>query len=84
MDLFESLSEVYNPAQEQKVSDRKREILTAIIEANTCSEVRNIVYDNQDFFDDHRFLYKIAHNAMKRIHYLWKEKCKNTEIIYMN
>lgn len=84
MNLLEPFSEVFNPAQEQRVSDRKRQILTDIIEANTCKEVNSIIYDNQDFFDEHRFLYKFAHNAMKRIRNLHREKCKNTELIYKN
>ena len=59
-------------------------IIYDLMRSTTISQVNEIVSNNQDFINDHPFLFRCVSNARKRINRLRRMKLQCTELIYMN
>jgi len=61
-----------------------RDIINALIEARTNSEVSEIYFNNLDVFETNRHLFRQMLSARIRINNLGRTKIALTELIYLN
>jgi hypothetical protein len=82
MELFEAFGIVMNP--KQKKSERASDLYVAFMDAETNSEVSEIIHQNLQFLNQNPKLYTFARDARHRINGIRKAKRQNTPICELN
>lgn len=62
----------------------QRQLINDLLNANSISEINDLVFKYTDLLDENRRLYSFVSNARKRINNLRRMKFQNIELIYLN
>lgn len=62
----------------------QRQLINDLLNANSISEINDLVFKYTDILDENRRLYSFVSNARKRVNNLRRMKFQNIEIIYLN
>jgi hypothetical protein len=62
----------------------QRQLINDLLNANSISEINDLVFKYTDLLDENRRLYSFVSNARKRVNNLRRMKFQNIEIIYLN
>jgi len=62
----------------------QRQLINDLLNANSISEINDLVFKYTDLLDENRRLYSFVSNARKRINNLRRMKFQNVELIYLN
>ena len=60
------------------------QLINDLLNANSISEINDLVFKYTDLLDENRRLYSFVSNARKRVNNLRRMKFQNIEIIYLN